>query len=952
MASSQQPASFDPYHKWLGIRPNERPASHYRLLGVAEFEDDPDVIDAAADRQMSYVQQCASGENLDASQKILNELSTARVELLNPQTKAAYDAKLQAAKEEASAPKIVTEPRDSRRRKGGSRGSKSARTTTKRKKSTPPVALIGGIGVAVVGLAVVLVMVMNGGEDDAQPSITAKTNKPGKSPDPPREEKTVKTQQVASTTPSPRPLAPEPQTPPRDPVQPPAKPSSSSAGETELGELAKEVLERRGGDENFAQHIRVFTNTRADRDDRVRAFRALATDLDEDLLRLAKATVLTPGTDNDVAKVSLAYCRMHFGDRSEMRELAIEAAPTGSSEVAGQCMKFLVDNSPPDDAETAGVAKLVLRSKVHRDAKERAFHFLLKSFSDDSEFVSLALIYAKLEPGERGAAALKFLAENARENAEVVALMKSISENEKAHRFQKRIADEFFVIAPTAKPSTVDVKPIERSEVPAEADVREAKPSVRNVLKDDFAAAKTPAQQASLAKKLATQSADESDLTTKYVLLREAIEQAVDSGDPQLVLQGVGLLGTTFVIDDVAERRTALTAVARNIKDPRLLPGFAQLLVNEGRKALQVEKFDDAERFLESASAAARRVRDVSLTRAIAKVRGEAKVFQADFRQYERSQETLSTDPTNTVALMQVAEYICVRRGDWSAGLEQLSKVEDASLQELLVQQAAQPAATEDQVKLADDWWGWITASGNSSRTWMLTLPVDWYSEALPSIQGLDHTRIKNRLSNAEKMPALQKTVLAIPAAPHLTYLAFNADRYIRTEFKFNGRHPIVLEAVVEPLDAKSSQAIVADVHGAGLGLYIQGGRYTFAVRDADDYVRVSANMPPELGVREHLAGVFDGKSVSLYRNGNLEATSEMKSRIKLSPYKFMIGADPNGYGGAQGKIRGRIYEVRILNSEKNPGMRFGNRSILRTPRNKALELLYLNLTPDVEYKK
>ena len=41
--------SFDPYHEWLGIRPEEHPVDHYRLLGIARFESDAAVISNAAD---------------------------------------------------------------------------------------------------------------------------------------------------------------------------------------------------------------------------------------------------------------------------------------------------------------------------------------------------------------------------------------------------------------------------------------------------------------------------------------------------------------------------------------------------------------------------------------------------------------------------------------------------------------------------------------------------------------------------------------------------------------------------------------------------------------------------------------------------------------------------------------------------------------------------------------
>ena len=80
-------ADFDPYHKWLGIAPHERPANHYRLFGVATFEPDADVIDAAADRLMTYVAHCATGPYTAESQKVLNELSAARLCLLNPAKK-------------------------------------------------------------------------------------------------------------------------------------------------------------------------------------------------------------------------------------------------------------------------------------------------------------------------------------------------------------------------------------------------------------------------------------------------------------------------------------------------------------------------------------------------------------------------------------------------------------------------------------------------------------------------------------------------------------------------------------------------------------------------------------------------------------------------------------------------------------------------------------------------
>ncbi|MDO4549799.1 MAG: SUMF1/EgtB/PvdO family nonheme iron enzyme [Planctomycetia bacterium] len=101
------PASFDPYHEWLGISPEERPISHYRLLGIKNLESQESVISNAADRQMTFIRTFQTGKYSQESQQILNELSQARVILLNPEKKQEYDAKLRKELEFVRPPKAV-----------------------------------------------------------------------------------------------------------------------------------------------------------------------------------------------------------------------------------------------------------------------------------------------------------------------------------------------------------------------------------------------------------------------------------------------------------------------------------------------------------------------------------------------------------------------------------------------------------------------------------------------------------------------------------------------------------------------------------------------------------------------------------------------------------------------------------------------------------------------------
>lgn len=88
---------FDPYHEWLGIPPAEQPPNYYRLLGLAEFETNPRVIQNAADRQMEHIRRFAIGQRSRDSQVIANYIAAAAGTLLDDTRKVEYDAWLFAA---------------------------------------------------------------------------------------------------------------------------------------------------------------------------------------------------------------------------------------------------------------------------------------------------------------------------------------------------------------------------------------------------------------------------------------------------------------------------------------------------------------------------------------------------------------------------------------------------------------------------------------------------------------------------------------------------------------------------------------------------------------------------------------------------------------------------------------------------------------------------------------
>lgn len=85
------------YTKWLGIPAAEQPPDHYRILGLRQFENDPEIIANAADQRMTYLRTFQAGPHGQTCQTLLNQIAAARVCLLNGDRKSLYDAQLAAS---------------------------------------------------------------------------------------------------------------------------------------------------------------------------------------------------------------------------------------------------------------------------------------------------------------------------------------------------------------------------------------------------------------------------------------------------------------------------------------------------------------------------------------------------------------------------------------------------------------------------------------------------------------------------------------------------------------------------------------------------------------------------------------------------------------------------------------------------------------------------------------
>ena len=154
---------------------------------------------------------------------------------------------------------------------------------------------------------------------------------------------------------------------------------------------------------------------------------------------------------------------------------------------------------------------------------------------------------------------------------------------------------------------------------------------------------------------------------------------------------------------------------------------------------------------------------------------------------------------------------------------------------------------------------------------------------------------------------------------------------YVLTPIRYDGSHPITVEAIVTPVSQNpSNQAgishwldsgggtIVADGEQGALALVNSAAGFLLRVRGEDGYVDTVCWRSHFAQSQVHLAAVFDNRRVRLFLDGKLSAESALTGRFVPSPRPFMIGANPEVRRQASSRVfKGIIDEVRISKSAR-----------------------------------
>lgn len=742
-------AAFDPYHKWLGIPPSEQPPTHYRLLALNPFESDPDVIEAAADARMAHLRSLAAGQHASLTQKLLNQISAAKLCLLKPDKRAEYDAALRAkyAAQAAPAaaitpqpagaldfieeqPAAAADPADPLGLNSPSAGSYASRTyVRRRKKSAGPMLFM--IGAPILGIAAVAaaIIIHNNSQEPTSPDDGSQQNVATTTPGNGSDESHNKTPGPPGPRPSEGDAAKTPPVPPM-PYLDDLPEQSVSVGFGTLGKhgdtgYPKADMPSRVRLGSFEPHhaLAMFPPNHGAAavsyalDGKYKTFVALAAIIDDPT---------GPPPRSPVQFRVLGDGHLLWSNRSPMQgkgqaqkcSISIDGVKTLSLEVVclGEsnhgCRAAWIDPQvsiqPPKSTTPSGSEVAI--DKSHGGGP-------IKPIPRDPNDTSSSGTDTPSTPSTPN----------------------------------------------TPNTTTPDSQPSatgdERGPVPDAAAQQKALVQVKELLKDDYAKATTADGILALARtlgKLATE--EKSDKVARYVLATQGLDYAVKGGDVQLASAFVGGLNTYYRIDAWELKSKTLGQLSHTVKTSQARAEIARESLELAEQALSDDRYDAALELALAASTIAGALHDQPLQDQVKDLRTRASKQKVVSDEVKTARAKLATAPDDPEANLIVGRYLCLRKNNWPEGLPLLAKASDAAWKELGKQEAAAPQEASDQVKVADLWWDAAAKRGEKKddpwQKLMQARAIYWYRTAMPNLTGLTLTKVKTRIGNDDSLPA------------------------------------------------------------------------------------------------------------------------------------------------------------------------------------------------------
>jgi hypothetical protein len=303
--------------------------------------------------------------------------------------------------------------------------------------------------------------------------------------------------------------------------------------------------------------------------------------------------------------------------------------------------------------------------------------------------------------------------------------------------------------------------------LPAEPEAtqqKEAEKWIRDKYKVDYAK-KSPADLQSLAHRLLVHGTEVTgDLPMRFVLLREARDVSIKSGELDIAFAAADALAKSFAVDWGTLRMGILAkgAAAFQGADGGRTLALAYLEVVE--YYVRKDAYESAQAALQKAEAAAKTSQEPALASLVQDRRAETKTFQLEYAKVKP--EIDKKDEGDALAIGKFYSFV---KGDWTRGLPLLEQSGAPELKTAAQKDRGNPAEPMLKVEVGDLWWD--LGAGERYSRWkdrIQARAVFWYRKAQADLTGKLQTRTQDRIKSFD-VRSLGSEVECVPGLAYRT---------------------------------------------------------------------------------------------------------------------------------------------------------------------------------------
>jgi hypothetical protein len=299
---------------------------------------------------------------------------------------------------------------------------------------------------------------------------------------------------------------------------------------------------------------------------------------------------------------------------------------------------------------------------------------------------------------------------------------------------------------------------------PDPAQQKEAEKFVRDKYKSDYAK-KSPADLQGLAHKLLLYGSQVTgDLPVRFVLLREARDLAVKSGDLDIALSATDEMAKSFAVDWGALRMAVLTRGQATLQGADAGRTLALAYLDVAEFYLRKDAYDPAQAALTKGEAAAKGSQEAALLAWVQERRTELKAIQQEYAKVKPEIEKKGDGD-----LQAVGRFYCLVKDDWDRGLPLLEQGGASDLRNAAAKDRAEPKEAMARAEIGDLWWELgATDRFGRYRDRLQARGVRWYRLAVKDLTGKLQTRTEERIKAFESR-SLGTEVECVPGVGYRT---------------------------------------------------------------------------------------------------------------------------------------------------------------------------------------